>query len=533
MEKYQVALFKNVRKTLKQWFEDDQIVPHTEVIRFLHSLAGTAQTVGLNELGEVARHLMEDVEQQEPHDWSNSELRTYLATIIRLCYQDEITPVEEHTHKVVEGEPVVLLIDDDTTMLMYLKEEMEKAGWYVVAVTSTEKAITAFYESKPHCIVLDVHMKEQSGFELLLFLKNQTSKQFVPTIMISVDNQKKTRLKAFEMGADDFIAKPLEMDEFLVRLGRHLERKRLFDYHLLVDELTGVYNRKYLTSIFTQQQGEYKRLQEAYSLVIVDLDHFKKVNDTYGHLHGDYVLKEFSSFLKEKMRASDYVFRYGGEEFVLLLPRTTGEEAQTLLDRLLHLFAKKVFSYETHSFSCTFSGGIVEVDNDYTRLEEWLEQADQALYKAKDAGRNQVIMASPVEERRKRTLRIAIVDDDPVIRTMLTEVMKKVDVEGMYEVMIKAFKDGETFLQDDWTHQDDHYFVILDGMMPKMDGLEVLQRLRKEKREDKYKVIMLTTRRSERDIKKALELGADDYITKPFKLLELEARVRHLMKRVK
>ncbi|MEH7608507.1 response regulator transcription factor [Priestia megaterium] len=128
---------------------------------------------------------------------------------------------------------------------------------------------------------------------------------------------------------------------------------------------------------------------------------------------------------------------------------------------------------------------------------------------------------------------MAIIDDDSIIRTMLKELLSKIDVGDRYEVKIEVFKDGIEFFESQWIHSSDQYFVILDGMMPKMDGLEVLQKLRHNKRHDQYTVIMLTSRNSEQDIQRALELGADDYMTKPFKLMELEARVRHLMKKVK
>ncbi|WP_110113447.1 diguanylate cyclase [Bacillus sp. CGMCC 1.16541] len=532
MEKYQAALLKNIRETLKKWFEDEQAISHEEVIRFLHSLSGTAQTIGLTDLGEMARTLMEQIEGETPKQWSNSDLRMRLVAIITLCYQDEIIESDSKQERMVKGKSIVLLVDKDTSVLMHLKDEMERVGWYVLAVTDIQKAIQVFYESKPHCVVLDLDMQQQSS-ELVNFLHEQTNHRFVPTVMISEHHDKRTRLTAFEIGADDFIPKPIDVEEFVVRVKRHLERKKQFDYHLLVDELTNVYNRKYLIERFNQQQAEYKRLQEAYCIVMIDIDKFKSVNDDYGHLQGDQVLKEFASFLKSSMRSTDVIFRYGGEEFVLLLPRTHANDAKVLLDRLLEQFSIITFTHGAHSFSCTFSAGIVEVDHEDTPLDVWLDRVDQALYKAKESGRKQVVIACSSGQKRKRTLRIAIVDDDPVVRTMLTETMKKVDMEGAYDVVVQPFKDGETFLRDEWTHSDDQYVVILDGMMPKMDGLEVLQRLRKTKRHDKYKMIMLTTRKSEQDIKKALELGADDYMTKPFKLLEVEARIHHLMKRMK
>ena len=126
-----------------------------------------------------------------------------------------------------------------------------------------------------------------------------------------------------------------------------------------------------------------------------------------------------------------------------------------------------------------------------------------------------------------------MIDDDPIICTMLEDMFSRLIDELPFDLKVKTFRDGSVFLSDDWTYSNEPYVVILDGIMPEMDGLEVLQSLRASTRQDQYNVIMLTSRNSEKDISRALELGADDYMTKPFKMDELETRIRHLCKRMK
>lgn len=130
-------------------------------------------------------------------------------------------------------------------------------------------------------------------------------------------------------------------------------------------------------------------------------------------------------------------------------------------------------------------------------------------------------------------MKIAVVDDDPIMRTIITDIVTKLPCNGKVKHELQTFKDGIEFIASDWHQDESACLVLLDGVMPKMDGLEVLQWIRTQKRSDRYKVIMLTSRRSESDIARALELGADDYITKPFKLLELEARICQMMKRMR
>jgi len=534
MEKYQVALLMNIRKQLQEWFEKSQPVQYQDVKRFLHSLAGTSQTIGLEYLGKVSAELLDGISENPHSTWDTKELQSLLIDIIKICYKDEIVEVEQimANDKPPQTSASILLIDDDLSILIYLKEQFEQQGWHVFVASNREKAITAFYELKPDCLILDVYMQEEDGFELLSYFNEQARQRFIPTIMISADNSRETRIKAFQMGADDFLAKPLDMEECLVKIERHLERRKLFTEYLLVDELTGAYNRKYLTEVYKQQQTNYIRNKEAYCIAMIDLDHFKKVNDTYGHLMGDEVLQRFVKHVKSNIRTTDQLFRYGGEEFVLHLPRTNAEEAQTTLNRILSSFGKESFHINNQTFFVTFSAGIVEVSSEST-LENILNQADRALYTAKEKGRNQVVVSCHHQQMKLKKFNLAIIDDDPIIRTMLTELLGRIDLGNRYEVQIHTYKDGLEFMNSTIINEDTHCFVILDGMMPKMDGLEVLQRLRKEKRHDQFTVVMLTSRNSENDIQRALQLGADDYMTKPFKLMELEARMQLLMKRVK
>jgi diguanylate cyclase (GGDEF)-like protein len=360
---------------------------------------------------------------------------------------------------------------------------------------------------------------------------------FIPMIMISVDHAKETRIKSYQLGADDYIQKPLEMDEFIVRINRQLERKQAIDELILLDDLTRVYNRKYLQRTYDRFVSNMKRNYHEFSIAIVDLDHFKHVNDTYGHVVGDKVLQTFANIIKNSLRLNDIIIRYGGEEFIILFPETKAKEAKAVLDRILTEFAKTPFeSMDDNSrFYCTFSAGVLEIHLDELDLKKNIELADGALYEAKSKGRNQVRIV-PISNVRyhKKLVHVGIIDDDPIIRTMLDDLISKSKFTERFSLDIKSFKDGMEFFESNWhLKNNEPYIIILDGMMPRMDGLEVLQKLRELRYQERFTVMMLTSRKSEQDISRALQLGADDYITKPFKLLELETRLGHLIKRMK
>ena len=536
MEKYQQHLLGNFRNQLNTWMAQKEHIPHDDVYRFLHSIAGTAGTIGMAEMSSIARGLMEQLERQKKKDWSIKEIQDFLITLISHCYDfnsdGEIQETVEIQAK--DSQPFILVIDDETSMLMFLKEELGKYGWIVMVVSDPVKAISAFYDLRPDCIIIDVHMQRKNGFELLAFLKEKLKQWLVPTVMISVDNSKKNRMKTFELGADDFLAKPFEIDELYIRVKRHIERKKLIDNLILTDELTRVYNRKYTGFAYETMCSSIGRREEAFCLAIVDLDHFKHVNDRYGHLTGDIVLKEFSALLSERSRSGDIIIRYGGEEFLIFMERVTAPQGKEILDRMLQEFQSRTFSAESEPFSCSFSAGIVEVNHLNESLDYWVKLADDALYKAKALGRKQIqISESDKKVIRRKPLRIAVIDDDPIIQTILEDMFMRMANELKFDLNVKTFSGGPEFLSDDWSYSNENYVVILDGIMPEMDGLEVLQSLRASTRQDQYRVMMLTSRNSERDISRALELGADDYLTKPFKMADLKVRISYLCKRMK
>jgi diguanylate cyclase (GGDEF)-like protein len=351
--------------------------------------------------------------------------------------------------------------------------------------------------------------------------------------MISLINDRKTRINAYKMGADDFIEKPVDLEELTVRIERLLKRKRLFDQSVLLDELTQLYNRKFLIDVFGRNLKALKRNKQIFSIAILDVDHFKQINDTFGHLTGDKVLSTFANFLKENTRSSDTVFRYGGEEFVILFENTSQVEAVEIVSRLLKEFSKLQFEKDNQIFSVTFSTGMFTINHPETTMEAAIKAADQALYKAKENGRARVeTINQALLEHPKKTLFISIIDDDAIIRTMLMRILKIMDFDH-YELNLEAFEDGIQFFESDRLERTGEHFLILDGVMPVMDGIEILQKVKKVKKGRDIHVLMLTGRKSESDIESALKLGADDYVTKPFSIKELQARIHQLIKRMK
>ncbi len=537
MNKYSQTLVRNIKKQLEIWLNEQELIQHREVYLFLHSIAKTASTIGFTEVGNMASSLVGQLDVNEEREWKKRDLQTFLLPLISIIYHEKLSNVDEIIGRKneLDDKKLILLIDEDTALLMLLKEELEKNHWVVIAVADPERAINYYYDLKPDCVVIDIPMKDKNGLDVLVQLKEKMKQQFIPSIMISSDQSKEVRMKSYKLGADDFIHKPLDIEEFIVRINRQLERKQAIDHVILIDELTRVYNRKYLSQPYDRLISILERRHDSFCMVLIDLDHFKKVNDTYGHITGDEVLATFADTLRSGLRVNDIIIRYGGEKFIILLPEKKSKEAKLLIEKILLEFSNIPFEGNDEEFFCTFSAGIHEVHPSETDLKKNIEITDGALYEAKQAGRNQVKIAAVNSlEVKRKPIHVAIVDDDPIIRTMLEDLISKSKVTEGVTLDIKVFKDGMEFIEAGWhLNTNERYLIILDGMMPRMDGLEVLQKLRGLQYQERFTVLMLTTRKSDHDISRALQLGADDYITKPFKLLELETRLGHLIKRMK
>lgn len=428
--------------------------------------------------------------------------------------------------------PLVQVITEDISMLILIKDQLEGKEWMVIANTDINHGIQQYYDLLPDCVMIDLDLGYEVVQQLMANLQIHSNDLFVPKIMISSINGQISRLQAYKMGFDVFIEKPIDFEELSIQIERHLERGKIHNQSILQDDLTSLYNRKFLKEIYKKYINEISRNQQVFSISILDLDNFKHVNDTFGHLTGDQLLIKFAEFLIENTRSSDLVFRYGGEEFIILFPNTDQNEAVKETTKLLTEFSDVSFEKNGEYYSVSFSAGVYTINDPETSIDIALKTADQALYHAKDNGRARVeTIDQPVTGIIKKPLMISIIDDDEIIRTMLIRILKFMTLE-YYELDIMDFEDGITFFESNRLEIKGEHFLILDGVMPIMDGLEILQKVKNMKKRNVH-VLMLTSRKNESDIERALKLGADDYVTKPFSIKELQARIHRLIQRMK
>ncbi|RHW39973.1 response regulator [Lysinibacillus yapensis] len=536
LQKYRNHLIQNIKNKLSEWArsEETELIPFKEVYRFLHSIKGTSGTLQLVGLVEISAELLSKLEGRV-ENWDKFEVKNFLYPLIEFIYKHENSNELANLNETVlySNAPVIHIIDDDVSMLILLKDVLEGEGWIVITNTNPEKAVKQYFEMKPDCLIIDIHLPQKDGFQILEEIYEHNKKHFIPTIMISIKSSKETRMKAYQKGADDFFKKPIDLEEFVAKINRHLQRKKLFDESVLIDELTQVYNRKYLLESLNRFYQDFKRTKQPFSISIVDIDFFKKINDTYGHLMGDQVLRDFAQYIKKNVRNLDMIFRYGGEEFVIIFPKTNNVDAKKRLNELIRGFSQIEFTHNDNNFTVTFSAGLFTVDDMGIEISEALKEADSSLYEAKRLGRARVECLQMTSNTYKNNvLNISVIDDDIIIRSLLAQVLDSISIEN-FELNIKTFENGPSFLNSAHAKEEVNHFLILDGIMPEMDGLEVLQNIKQGKSVNKYKVLMLTGRNSKYEIERALRLGADDYVTKPFNVNELRVRVERILNTLK
>lgn len=531
---YQAMLSKRMEKEFSSWFEQDHI-QEKDLYRFLHTMKGTAGTIGMEEMSAFCTSQLEKLSEESEAAIPVRSLKNFIFLMRsffnkkELTVQPEVKQPEHVLHSIEENSGFILLIDEDAESASFIKEMLEENGIQVVIALNGKRGVELFYTLHPHMVIVNVQLPDMSGFDVLTQIGDIARSRYVPITLISTNNPVENKIRAYEMGAMDFIQKPLHMGLFIPYVFNRLRNKLAILQSALTDELTGAGNRRQFTQTLSQMSALAERKRHTYTLVMLDLDYFKKVNDRYGHPAGDEVLRRFSSLVLTLKRETDYFFRYGGEEFALILADTTPVEATVLIERIREKMAEIAFTVPAMDpFYVTFSAGSAEYRVNETTV---LAEADQALYKAKRNGRNQTVVYEINSGDVKRHLNIMIVDDDLLMRKMLSKQFSGWKPDEI-DVLVHEYPDGITFLESDWYKADENYMILLDGIMPKMDGLEVLSNVRKRFPDDNIVVSMLTARTNEADIVLALKSGADDYIVKPFHPQEVVARVQRLTKRM-
>jgi diguanylate cyclase (GGDEF)-like protein len=296
----------------------------------------------------------------------------------------------------------ILVVDDHEDNIELLRARLEARGYEVESAADGLEALDRVCARAPDLILLDVMMPKLDGIEVARRIKADATLPFIPIIMQTALETTEDKVEGLDAGADDYITKPLDFAELEARIKSLLRIKALQEELARANEslrrmsqtdgLTGVDNRRHIEERLTEMFEHAARLNEPLAVVMCDVDHFKSVNDTHGHQAGDAVLRQLAEVLRTTAREIDRVGRYGGEEFVVVLPGAGLEDAVAFADRVRSAVAAQEFTYEGGTLRRTISAGVAAWPDPEVRHQEALvKAADDALYVAKERGRNRVV----------------------------------------------------------------------------------------------------------------------------------------------
>ena len=292
------------------------------------------------------------------------------------------------------GRPArVVVVDDSPDVHRLLKARLRSENLEIVGIMDSTTAFDEIAADLPEVVMLDLEMPGKDGYEVLRELKSNERTRLVPVVILSGVTTPEDKVMAFDLGAMDYVTKPFDLMELIVRVRSALSISRLLQMlseRAHVDGLTALGNRANFDDRWREAVASASRHSRPLSLAMLDADHFKSINDTFGHPAGDCVLQGISGIITSQIREIDIACRYGGEEFAIIMPDCTPEDAEKVCERILE--ALRAHKWQRHpERAVTASIGVCgSAGRVATTHEQWLQTCDETLYKSKRTGRNRI-----------------------------------------------------------------------------------------------------------------------------------------------
>jgi len=292
-----------------------------------------------------------------------------------------------------EDEPYrVLVVDDDESLASHTELVLQGAGMETRITTDAMNIFEVLDDFSPELILLDLYMPGCDGQEIAAVIRQREEYAGIPIVFLSGEADKSKQLSAMEMGGDDFLTKPIHASHLISSVRIRVARFRELRSFMVRDGMTGLFNHTTTKQLLDNEIARVQRSGGELALVSLDIDHFKSVNDSYGHAVGDRVIKSLARLLRQRLRSADIIGRMGGEEFAAILPESGLEEAARVFEQIREAFSQIVFHNNGTKFNVTISCGVAAFA-DHGTATLLSDAADKALYTAKHGGRNQVVKA--------------------------------------------------------------------------------------------------------------------------------------------
>ncbi len=456
-----------------------------------------------------------------------------------------VARLDEATDRLHPDPYRVLIVEDSYWNSQLYATILNDAGMTTAIANLPAQALDLIAEQIPDLILMDMYMPECDGIELAAVIRQQPELHRVPIVFLSAETDRNAQLAALARGGDDFLTKPILPDHLVASVRSRIQRARVMRSQMVRDSLTGLLNHSVTKEHLEREVARARRNGTTLSIAMLDIDHFKQVNDTYGHAAGDQVLKSMARLLVQRLRASDVVGRYGGEEFAIIMPETDGAAAVSVVDEIRARFAQLHHRAGAIEFHATFSGGVATLTND-SDAATIRENADIALYQAKRHGRNQIAQAgtpTPPTEWHISALRpisalpsghehnSSAADAPQVLLVYADNTARPIVHSWLLNAGYRAHMVADGVAALTYLARKTPDLVLLDVQLPGVSGLDVLARIRMLGSDSA--VVMLTNADTESIVLTALRRGADDYLRKPLDPVELQAVLERALARLR
>jgi len=291
----------------------------------------------------------------------------------------------------------ILIVDDELISRRFLQKAIESLGYSVVSAENGLQALDIIQKNQIKLVIADWMMPVLDGVELCRKIRLKSDAGYIYFILLTGKDKKEDIIQGLDAGADDYITKPFEREELRVKVMtgmRILELEKRLEEIACIDPLMQIRNRRYFHSAMERIHDRACRYSEGYGVIMCDIDYFKKYNDIYGHIQGDNILKTIAEILKKTLRISDEIFRYGGEEIIIILPEQDINDTMIAAERVVKSVESLRIEHKGSEFGIvTISCGITAFDKKTDLDSKWVsivDRADKALYRAKSGGRNRV-----------------------------------------------------------------------------------------------------------------------------------------------
>lgn len=492
-----IETLETVKKTMG---EDEEA--RESVLRIAHSLKGTGATYGFHEISEAA-----------------AELLAAPSAALSAVTEKLIEVMRRVASSSPEDAATILIVEDDPDIFRLLEPKLSGPNRRVVTAGTSTAATELLAASDVDLILLDLMLPDEDGRNLLARLRGNPRYTAIPIIVISAREGSQPKTECYALGADEYFEKPIALDALSAAVATKLLRAGEISREGRLDPLTGLLNRAGVSIAFERAQALAQRAGYPLSLALADLDGLKRINDTHGHALGDEVLRRVAGVLTGTLRRSDRIARWGGDEFVVLFPDGNPAGAALAMEKVHRALSCETFGNGGLPLRVGFSAGVTEVGR-RANLDNVVANADRLLYRAKEAGGHRVVTS----DRRPRALkkRVLLADGDAATAALIEEHFRAAKLEVVH------CGDGPSALARALAGDVD--LAIFDVATPGMSGLELLEQLRQTAVHAETPIILLTAEDDEEQVLQAFDLGADDYMVKPFSPLELRARSCRLLK---